>query len=174
MRYAMLLVLLAGCGPSGRIASFNPTDQIVVVTVDGVEEGIAPGKTRLFRFSGSPFTLEVKDEAGAILETVEPTPAKGQRWLLHNVGGDRCFGVANFGPLFEAGTDGALTGVSCVPAAAWAPLEREMDVWPGSKLPLFSEDPEVWGVVAIDCNMCVDVPNTHAAIQGRLHELKPK
>jgi hypothetical protein len=175
MRYVMLLlVLLAGCGPSGRIASYNPTDEVVMVTVNGIEEGIAPGKTRLFRFRGSPFTVVVAAEDGSAVETVEATPRKGQRWLVHHVGGDRCFGVADFGNLFQPDTDGALSGVSCVSAAPWAALDRELDFWPGQKLPLYSEDPEVWGMVAIDCNMCVDAPNTHAAIHGRLHELKPE
>jgi len=170
----LLLMWSTGCGPSGKLATYNPTDEVVTVRVGSTEEGIAPDETRTFRWSGSPFTVVVMDQAGDPIETVSITAAKGDKWLFHHVGGDRCFGVADFGNLFVPGTDGALSHVSSIPAAPWSRLPREMDVWPGQKLPLFSETPEIWGMVEVSCGMTVDAANTHAAIQGRLHELKPK
>ena len=172
--YLSLMTALFGCGPSGKLASHNPTDEIVTITVGTIEEGIAPHETRTFRWSGSPFTITVLDHNGDLLEEVSASPAKGDKWLFHHVGGDRCFGIADFGNLFVAGTDGALSSLSSIRAAPWARLPHEMDVWPGQKLPLFSETTEIWGMVEIPCGMTVDAANTHAAIQGRLHELKPK
>jgi len=169
-----LLVASVGCGPSGTLASYNPTDELLTVQVGAIEEGIAGGETRTFRWSGSPFTVTVRDADGKLVEEVQISPAKGDKWLFHHVGGDRCFGMADFGNLFVTGTDGSLDGVSALEAASWSPLPRDMDVWPGQKLPLFSETPEVWGLVEVSCDMTVDAANTHAAIHGRLHQLKPK
>jgi len=177
MRWMLLLFVMlamAGCGPSGKVASHNPTDDILWVSVGSVQEGVGPGETRVFRWRGSPFSIEVSAESGAAVETVEVEATQGQRWLFHHVGGDRCFGIADFGNLFKAGTDGALSGVSSIQAAPYQPLEREMDVWPGQKLPIYTETPEVWGMLEVNCAMTVDAANTHAAIHGRLHEIKPK
>ena len=168
------LCWLAGCGPSGKLATYNPTNDVLTVTVGSVEEGVGPGETRVLRWSGSPFTIGVQDESGAPVEQVEITPERGDRWLFHHVGGDRCFGIADFGNLFVSGTDGSLDQVSAVEATTWTALDREMDVWPGQKLPIYTETPEVWGMVEIACGMTVDKANTHAAIQGRIHELKPR
>jgi len=168
------LCCLAGCGPSGKLAAHNPTDEVLTVVVGSTEEGIAPGKTRVLRWSGSPFTIDVQDESGAGVENLEITPERGDRWIFYHVGGDRCFGIADFGNLFVSGTDGSLDQVSAVEASLWTSLDREMDVWPGQKLPIYTETPEVWGMLEIQCGMTVDSANTHAAIQGRIHELKPK
>ena len=170
----LLLTSTLGCGPSGTLATYNPTDDVVNVEVGSITEGIAAHETRTFRWSGSPFTVVVRDTDGALLEEVSLTPAKGDRWLFHHVGGDRCFGIADFGNLFVSGTDGSLSDVSALHAEPWSRLSRQMDVWPGQKLPLFSETPEVWGMVEISCGMTVDAANTHAAIQGVLHKLRPK
>lgn len=177
MRWTLLLILASvatGCGPSGKLASHNPTPDVVMVTVGSVTEGVAPGETRVFRWRGSPFTVDVTDEDGAAVETVEVTAVKGDRWLFHHVGGDRCFGIADFGNLFKPGTDGSLSSVSSIPAGPFQVLPREMDVWPGHKLPIYTETPEVWGMMEMNCAMTVDAANTHAAIQSRLHEIKPK
>ncbi len=174
--FSLLLTIAsaAGCGPGGKIACYNPTTQIVVVRVGAAEEALAPDETRVLRWRGSPFTVEVTDGEGAPVETVEITPGEDDRWLFHHVGGDLCFGIADFGPLYVANTDGALRSVSFVEAGPWQPLPREMDVWPGGKLPLFTEEDEVWGMTSIPCNMAVDAANTHAAIHGKLDELKPR
>ncbi|MDP7114003.1 MAG: hypothetical protein QGH45_18680 [Myxococcota bacterium] len=169
-----LLPLLTGCGPSGQLASYNSTDAIVTVRIGSAEESIAAGETRLLRWRGTPLTIEVLDEAGATLETVEATPAKGDHWLLHHVGGDRCFGVADFGPLYQAGGDGSLTSVTGIGPGSWLVLEHEMAVWPGQKLPIYSEDAVIWGAVEVACAMTVDAANTHLAIQGQLDKLMPK
>jgi hypothetical protein len=174
MLLLVVMLTVTGCGPSGKVASHNPTDDVIMVTVGSIQEGVAPGETRVFRWRGSPFTIAVTDESGAEVETVDVTAEKGQRWLFHHVGGDRCFGIADFGNLFKAGTDGALSSVSSLSAAPYQPLEREMDVWPGHKLPVYTETPEVWGMLEVNCAMTVDAANTHAAIHGRLHEIKPK
>ncbi len=170
----MLPILLAGCGPSGQLATYNPTDELVRVRVGEVEEAVAAGETRLLRWRGSPLTIEVVSEDGDIVEQVEATPAKGDRWLLHHVGGERCFGVADFRPLYQPDSDGALTTVESVGPGSWVVLAREMAVWPGQKLPIYSEDDAIWGAVEVPCAMTGDAANTHAAIQGILHELRPK
>ena len=168
------LCCLAGCGPSGKLAAHNPTDEVLTVVVGSTEEGIAPGKTRVLRWSGSPFTIDVQDESGAGVENLEITPERGDRWIFYHVGGDRCFGIADFGNLFKPGTDGSLSSVSSLQAGPFQVLPREMDVWPGHKLPIYTETPEVWGMLEVDSAMTVDAANTHAAIHGRLHEIKPK
>ncbi len=170
----LLLPALAACGPSGQLASYNPTDGLVTVRVGSAEESIAAGETRLLRWRGSPFTIEVVDEAGAPIETVEATPSKGQRWLLHHVGGDRCFGVADFAPLYDTGGDGSLTEVQGIGPGSWLSVGGEMAVWPGQKLPMYTEDRAIWGVVEVHCAMTVDAANTHLAIQGQLDKLMPK
>lgn len=170
----MLLLALAGCGPSGQLASYNPTERVLTVQIGERQESIAGGETRTLRWRGSPLTIEVLSEDGELLETVEATPAKGDRWLLHHLGGDRCFGVADFGPLYQQNSDGALTGVSPLGPGSWLVLEREMDVWPGQRLPVYTEDATLWGVVEIPCGMTSDRANTHAAIQGVLDDLLPK
>ena len=171
---AALGITLAGCGPSGTLASFNPTRDVVMVRVGALEEAVAPGETRLMRWRGSPLEISVYDEQGVPIETVQATPAKGDRRLLHHVGGERCFGVADFGPLYTAGSDGALGHVESVGPGSWLALGREITVWPGQRLPIYTEEDEVWGAVEVPCAMTVDAANTHAAIQARLHELEPK
>lgn len=174
---ALVLVgglLAAGCGPSGKIASYNPSDEHLVIRIGALDEPVGPGQTTVLRWYGSPFTLEVLDPDGAVFETVEPTPEKGQRWLFHQLQGTRCFGYADFSNLYGAGTDGALDGVGSIQAAPWTILDREMDFWPGQKMPTYIEQEEEWGMVEIPCGMTVDAANTHAAIHAVIDDLKPK
>ena len=170
----LLLLLLSGCGPSGQLASYNPSDQLITVRVGDVEQSIAAGETRTLRWRGSPLTIQVLSESGETLETVEATPAKGDRWLLHHVGGDRCFASADFSPLYQSNSDGALSQVSPHGPGSWLVLEREMAAWPGQRLPSYIEDDALWGLVEIPCGMTTDKANTHAAIQGVLDDLLPK
>lgn len=169
-----LLLLAAGCGPTGTIATHNTTRDVLIVEVGAVEEGIAAGKTRTYRYSGSPFTLKVSKENGDLVEEVEITPQKGQKWLFHAVGGTSCYGVADFGNLYAAGSDGSLSHVTPVPAGEWSVLERKMDFLPGEKLPIFSDSTEIWGLVEVSCSMTTDAANTHAAIYATIDKLKPK
>ncbi len=175
-KIGMLFVLLlaTGCGPTGTIATHNTTKEVLVVEVGVTQEAIAAGKTRTYRYSGSPFTLKVSKEDGELVEEVQITPQKGQKWLFHAIGGTSCYGVADFGSLYAAGGDGSLSHVTPVEAADWSVLERKMDFWPGGKLPIYSESDEIWGMVEVNCSMTTDAANTHAAIYATIDKLKPK
>jgi len=170
----LLLLLLLGCGPSGQLASYNPSEQLITVKIGDLEQSIAAGETRTLRWRGSPLSIQVLSESGELLETVEATPQKGDRWLLHHLGGDRCFGSADFSPLYQANSDGALSEVSPLGPGSWLVLEHEMAVWPGQRLPVYTEDSSLWGVVEIPCGMTGDKANTHAAIQFVLDDILPK
>ncbi len=167
-------LLAAGCGPSGKLASYNPGKEAVVIRVGALEETVLPGQTTVIAWRGSPFTIEIRDAEGAPVETVEATPQKGQRWLFHHLGGDRCFGYADFSNLYGSGTDGALDGVGAVAAAPWVTVPHEMDFWPGQKMPIYIEQEEVWGMVEVSCGMIGDDANTHAAIHAHIDDLKPE